>query len=313
MCGPGVSPLSKKVSGQVRVLQRLLSLTNEAPEALGFDLARIMAWPPIRNRKPPRDSVRTALVRFCHLGIAVSPGLNAEGHRLWKIKNQAWAVAYIERDPDRPWLPLTPTPPTDGFLEFDEHRDHFDITMTQDSFKTVQRYGTENRNQWTWRHKAFTISVNGSSLMGQIFIKPYWRSAILASFGQGFLDYLVALETKGSRRGDFCLPIDMKGQRFTIGGRPVQFSASHYPAQVDVRRSQGDVNIKEGLEAMTKQWDFNVRVLDQLAQLTEALVHQGDIQTRMSESLVQIAKVLTQPRDAPYEAPAEDPGDQSYR
>ena len=110
-------------------------------------------------------------------------------------------MAYIEGGPDKPWLPLTPTPPSDGFTEFDEHRDHFDVGLELPWFNVLQKHGTEKNGQWTWRAKSFTLSVNGKSLRGQLFIKPYWRTDIKKYFGDGFFNYLDDLDIAGHVAG----------------------------------------------------------------------------------------------------------------
>jgi hypothetical protein len=210
-------------------------------------------------------------------------------------------LAYIEGDKDKPWLPLTPTPPSDGFTEFDEHRDHFDIRLEPEWFTVLQKHGSEKNGQWTWKARSFTLSVNGRSLKGQLFYGPYWRTDIKRFFGQGFLDYLMGLEP----RGDFCLPLDLRGERITLGGRPTQFSASHYQAQLDIRTKKGDSNLRDGLLGLTSQADFNVRILDSLDAIHDVLKAQGEVQTRATESLEKLLTLLSPKVEPEYQTPKE--------
>ena len=275
------------------VLRRLLTLCNERTSARGFTIDDIAKLPKLRDRQVKRNSIIIALNRFIKLGIAFSPGASSKNKKLYRIKNSQWAVAYIEGDKDKPWLSLTPTLGDDTFTDFDEHRDHFDIQLPKDSFDVLQRLGSEKNNQFTFKCREYTISVNGKSLSGQVFVRPYWRTRIKRDFGEDFFNYLQDLDSRGARRGDFCLPIDVKGQRFTIGGRPTQFSSSHYPAQLDIRASKGDDHIRDGLLALTNQADFNTRILDFQDAVLEALEKQGASQTKMAETLEKLVKLLT--------------------
>lgn len=294
--------MKHKDSTQNLILKRLLSLGSEHTAASGFTLDQIARWPPIASRKPKRDSISKALRRFVFIGIAFSPGVNQKGEPLFRIKNSEWAMAYIEGDKDKPWLPLTPTPPSDGFTEFDEHRDHYDVELRPEWFNVLQKHGREKNNQWTWNTDSFTLSVNGKSLRGQLFFGPYWRTDIKKYFGQGFLDYLLQSEP----RGDFCLPLDLRGERINLGGRPTQFSASHYQAQLDIRAKKGDSNLRDGLLALTNQADFNVRVLDSLDAIHDVLKTQGDVQTKTAEALQNLVKLLSPKVEPEYEAPKKD-------
>ena len=65
--------MRKKDSVQVLTLKRLLSLCNEHTTARGFTEDEIARWPPIRDRKPKRNSVNKALHRFISIGIVFSP------------------------------------------------------------------------------------------------------------------------------------------------------------------------------------------------------------------------------------------------
>ena len=135
--------------------------------------------------------------------------------------------------------------------------------------------------------------MNGKSKSGQLFLKPYWRTEIKKQFGEEFFDYLTNLDDKGARRGDFCLPLGTKGNRFTIGGRATQFSSSHYPAQLDVRCSKGDEHIRDGLKGLVNQADFNTRMLDFQDAVLEALSKQGEAQTNISKTLEKLIKIMT--------------------
>ena len=308
------------MSSQVKALQRLLSLCNEHTGSIGFTLDDVMKWPVFQERKVPRGSIRKAFERFIKLEIMSSPGTNSEGKRLYRIKNSLWANAYIESDPDKPWIPLTPTPPKDDFLDYDEHRDHFDIELTRECFDRLGGHFESSNGQFTWRTKAFTLSINGKSLLGQLFVRPYWRTEVRKLIGDDFYNYLVEMEVRGGMRGDFALPIDVVGQRFYLGGRPTQFSASHYPAQLDVRRSRDDSHVKDGLLALTNQADFNIKTLDFEDAVLETLKKQGEVQTRQTELLKNIMQQLQmtngkkpEPEEQPYQAPSEDKRDYSYR
>lgn len=297
-------------STQVFVLMRLLDLCNQHPDTPGFTLAHILKWPIFKKRKTPLDSAGIALARFDKLGITASFVDGVSGVRHYKIKDASLARAYIENDPKKPWRPLTPTPPTEVFPEFDEHRDHFDVQLSMSQFEAIRDRATVDNNQYTLRVKEFTLSVNGKSLSGQLFVRPYWRTKVKAVLGEEFYAYIVEQEVRGGMRGDFALPLDVVGGRFTIGGRPTQFSASHYPAQLDVRRSRDDKNIVDGLYALTNQADFNTKTLDFQDKVLDVLTRQGDVQTKMTEVLVRMEKkldVALEPKgEQPY-APPEKP------
>lgn len=298
--------MKKRNSGQVLALKRLVSLTNEHPMAIGFTLDQIASWPPLKAKGVERDSVNKALHRFSTLGISFSPGVNFNRQKLFRIKNNEWANAYIEGDPDKPWLPLTPTPPGNAFPVVDEHKDHFDVELTQEWFAIVKRYASVSNNQYTWHHKSFTISVNGSSLKGQVYIRPFWRTDIEKVFGKGFLDYLM----KQDLSGDFCLPLGVKGERISLGGRPTQFSSSHFPAQLDVQCKKSDKNVREGLYAVTDQAAFNIKVLDTFDALLETLTKQGEVQTRNTEALEKLVKLLSPVPEPEYKQTDKKDDDQ---
>ncbi len=306
-----VRPLSKKVSAQVHVLQRFLSLCNEQPDKPGFTLDNAAQWPPLKE--VPRNTLNHAVKRFTLLGIMSSPGLDADGKRLYRIKNVEWAIAYIQRDKDKPWIPLTPTPETTQFIDYDKHRPHFDVQLTQEWFARVKDKAESSNNQFTLRTKAFTLSVNGSSLLGQFFIRPYWREESKHMLGQDFYDYLHGIETKGGLNGDFALPVDLKGKRLFIGGRPAQWSGSHYMNQLDIRTSEKDKNIKKGLEGLIDQADFNVRILDNQDAILDTLQRQSEVQSKIAETLQKVIKQLSPEKEQSYQAPAVSGGDYSYR
>lgn len=280
-------------STQVFVLMRLLDLCNQHPDKPGFTLAYILKWPIFKKRKTPTDSAAIALTRFDKLGITASFIDGASGVRHYKIKDASLARAYIENDPKKPWIPLTPTPPTEVFPESDDHRDHFDVKLSMSQFEGIRDRMTVDNNQYTLKVKEFTLSVNGKSLYGQIFVRPYWRTKVKTVLGEEFYAYLVDQEVRGGMKGDFALPIDVVGDRFTIGGRPTQFSASHYTAQLDIRRSKNDKNIVDGLYALTNQADFNVKTLDHQDMMLEVLTRQGEVQTKMSGILKAQEEVQT--------------------
>ena len=288
--------MKRRNSGQILALKRLVSLSNEHPTAIGFTLDQIASWPPLRAKGVERDSVNKAVHRFLSLQIAYSPGMNQSGKKLFRIINNEWANAYIEGDPTKPWLPLTPTPPSNAFPVVDEHKDHFDVELTREWFAIVKRYASVANNQYTWKHKSFTISVNGSSLKGQVYIRPYWRTDIEQVFGKGFLDYLM----KQDLSGDFCLPFGVKGERISLGGRATQFSASHFPAQLDVQCKKSDKNVREGLYAVTDQAAFNIKVLDTFDALLETLTKQGEVQTRNTEALEKLVRLLSPSPELEY-------------
>ena len=134
----------------------------------------VYKWPVFRHRNIKRNSVQVALSRFVKMGICCSPGFDTSGRRLYRVKNPEWAIAYIEGDDEKPWLRLTPTPPTEGFLETNEHRDHFDVRLSKESFDRIENKAEVSNNQYTLRKKTFTLSVNGKSLAGQLFVRPFW-------------------------------------------------------------------------------------------------------------------------------------------
>jgi hypothetical protein len=294
-------------------MQRILSLGNEHPDAIGFTIDDILKWPVFRLRNAKRNSVRVALYRFIKLGIVFSPSPSSSGPRLFKVKNSALARSYIEGDRERPWLSLAPTPSSSQFCEFDEHRDHFNVQLTKEWFERVKDKCEVNNNQYTFRAKAFTLSVNGKSYAGQLFTRPYWRTEAKRQIGDDFYQYLADKESKGGFEGDFCLPIGVKGQRFTIGGRPTQFSASHYPAQLDVRRSKSDSHIIEGLKALINQADFNTRTLDFEDAVLETLKRQGETQSTIAEAIQKLVRLFFPQSELPYQPSSEDGGDPAYR
>ena len=304
--------MSRRISSQVHGLQRLLSLCNTQPDIPGFTLGDILKWPVFKQRTTSHNSMAHAMTRFIKLNIVSSPGSNASGKKLYRVKNIQWAIAYIENDPEKPWIALTPTPPSDQFADYDEHRPHFDVSLTTDWFARIRGICTTNNGQCTIRTKSFTLSVNSKSLKGQIFLRPYWREDIKKKVGEDFYNYIAGLESRGAMRGDFCLPIDVKGQRFYIGGRPTQISASHYEAQLDVRASQGDQHIRDGLAALINQADFNTRTLDFEDAVFETLKKQGDVQRKTAEQLEKIVKHFF-PAEPPKPVPQQDKGVSIYQ
>jgi hypothetical protein len=295
------------------MMQRILSLGNERPEAIGFTIDDILKWPVFRLRNAKRNSIRIALYRFIKLGIVMSPRSDSSGRRLFKVKNSVWARAYIEGNHTKPWIPLTPTPSSDQFHDFDEHRDHFDVQLTKEWFERINGRCEVNNNQYTLRNKAFTLSLNGKSYAGQIFIRPYWRTEVKHQIGEDFYRYLADKELRGSLQGDFCLPVSVIGQRFYIGGRPTQFSASHYPAQLDIRHSKNDSHIVDGLFALTNQADFNTRTFDFQDAVLEVLKKQGEVQSKTAEAIQKLVQLFSPQSEQSYQAPSEDRGDFAYR
>jgi len=285
----------------VLILQRLLSLCNEHTNATGFTKREIAKWPPIKRRNIETKSIDTALRRFIKHGIIFSPGASSKGKRLYRIKHSDWAIAYIEGDKEKPWLPLTPTPDDTTFLEIDEHREHFNVQLTQEWFDILKQKALENNNQFTWgtKNRSIKVSVNGRSYKGQVWIGPYWRTDAKKYFGDAFLEYLTDLDNRGLRRGDFCLPVGMKGERITLGGRPTQWSASHYEAQLDVRAAKNDKNLRDGLNGVVNQADFNIRMLDGMDALLEALERQGNTQTETAEALKSVLELLKNEKKEP--------------
>jgi hypothetical protein len=301
-----VYPLPKKVSNQIHVLQRLLDLGSNHPKAIGFTVDDILRWPNFKPQTTKRNSIRVALIRFRKLGIVFSPGVDSSGRPLFKVKNAEWAMSYIVGDHTKPWLSLTPTPSTDQFFDFGEHRDHFDVQLTKEWFERIKDKSEAKNNQYTLRNKRFTLSVNGKSYVGQIFIKPSWRTEIKRQIGDDFYQYLADKESKGALQGDLCLPIGLMGQRLTIGGRPAQFSASHYPAQLDIRRSKNDSNLFDGLMALVSQADFYTRILDSQDAIHKVLEKHG-------ETFQKLFRILFPESDQSYQSSSQDRGDFAYR
>lgn len=302
--------MTKRISTQIHFLQRILSLGNEHPSTIGFTLDDIARWPVFKKRNVPRKSIHKAAERFVKLGILSSVGINANGKNLYRIRRIDWANAYIERSSEKPWIPLTPTPENGDFSDYDEHRDHFDIELTREWFERVRGHCVAKNGQHTLRTKAFTLSINEKSLKGQLFIRAYWRSEVKKYLGDEFYDYVVRLEGRGAMRGDFCVPIDVKGARFYIGGRPTQISASHYEAQLDVRRCRDDDHIKDGLLGLINQADFNTRILDHIEATQQVLAKQNEVQTRILEQLEKITQKMTP--ETEYHPIKVDGGDYSY-
>ncbi len=292
---------------------RLLSLTNEHTSSRGFTVDDIAKWPVLRQRNAPRKSIVTALNRFVALQIAESPGVDSRGRRLYRVKNTTWANAYIEGDKEKPWITPNPHPQGATFLDHDDHRDHFDIIAPSEVIERVKRYCEKKNGQLTLRNKAFTLSINEQSGRGQLFVRAYWRSEVKKWLGDDFYASLILKEAQGQMRGDFCLPIDVKGQRFTIGGRPTQFSASHYPAQLDIRAAKGDDHIRDGLLALTNQADFNTRMLDYMDGVLEVLKAQGNAITRIAEQFEQLLKAAGVAKgEGEYRPGVQEPNDYSY-
>lgn len=297
----------RRRSGPVLVLMRLLSLCNEHTSANGFTKQEIARWAPIQEKAISDKTLDTHLKRFIRSGIVESPGFNARNKRIYRIKNNQWANLYIEGGKERPWLTPNPNPPSDSFLEKDEHRPHFNVVLTPEVAGRILGYCDLNHGQRTLRAKAFVLSFNEKSLRGQIFVRPYWRTEVRRKIGEDFYEYLVKEEATGNLQGDFCLPIDVKGERFYIGGRPTQFSASHYTAQLDVRAKANDAHLRDGLYALTNQADFNVRTLDFQDAVLETLQKQGEAQTKLRMMLEKVVKVLNPEPEREYApAPQED-------
>lgn len=278
-----------------------MTLCNEQTSAIGFTIDDIARWPPIKRRATERQSINTALRRFIKHRIVFSPGTNSKRKRLYKIKHSVWALAYIEGDKDKPWLPLTPTPKDTSFLEIDEHRDHFDVQLTQEWFDILKQMANENNNQFTWgtASRSIKLSVNGKAFRGQVWIGPYWRTDAKKYFGDAFYEYLADLDRRGERRGDFCLPVGMKGKRITLGGRPAQWSASHYEAQLDVRARKNDQNLRDGLNGVVDQADFNIRMLDSMDAILASIEKQGDTHTEIVNALNKLTDLIDKSKPEP--------------
>jgi hypothetical protein len=290
-----------------------LSLGSEHPDKPGFTIDEVAKWPIFRSRGTPRKSVDKALDRFIRLGIVFSPGFKGSGKKLFHIRDSEWAMAYIARDSGKPWIPLTPPPLSVEFHDFNEHRTHCKVQLKNEWFERIKGKCRVKNNQYTLGTKRFTLSVNGKSYAGQLFTRPYWRTDVKRLIGDDFYQYLADKESKGDFEGDFCLPIGVKGQRFTIGGRPTQFSASHYPAQLDVRRSKSDSHIVEGLKALINQADFNTRTLDFEDAVLETLKRQGETQTTIAEAIQKLVRLFFPQSELSYQPSSEDGGDPAYR
>ena len=308
----GTVPMSRrKVSAQVHTLQAVCTLCNESSDKPGFNLDTVASQPVLRSRNIPKNSISHALKRFLDLHILSSPGTDTDGKKLYRVKNLEWAIAYIAGDPDKPWTPLTPTPQTTEFTDYDEHRAHFDVGLTSDWYGRIQGVSEVKNGQCTFRTKGFTLSVNEKSLKGQLFIRPYWREEVKHKIGEDFYQYVHGLETKNAMNGDFCLPLDMKGGRFFVGGRPVQLSGSHYENQLDIRAAKNDKNIRQGIEGILDQADFNVRILDNQDAILDALQKQGEVQSKIAETLQKVIRQLSPEQS--YQAPPEEKGGFEYR
>ena len=121
------------------------------------------------------------------------------------------------------------------------------------------------------------------------------------------------MESKGLMRGDFCLPLSIKGGRIQIGGRPTQISASHYQAQLDIRCAKNDSNIREGILALTNQADFNTRILDIMDAILELLAKQGEAQKRIAELLEKLMQFRLPGADSVYQSSTEEKGGLAYQ
>lgn len=290
-----------------------MSLCSEHTTARGFTVDDIARWPVFRQRNIKRNSIDKALRRFVARGIAYSPGVNAKGQRLFKVRNSEWAMTYIQGGPEKPWLSLTPTPRPDGFLEYDEHRNYLPVRLTQEWFDRIQHKCELKSNQYTLRRETFTLSINGKSYSGQMFLRPGWQCEVQREMGYDIFQYLTDMESKGTMRGDFCLPLSVKGGRIMIGGRPTQFSTSHYQAQLDIRCAKNDPHIREGLLALTNQADFNTRVLDLQDAILQILTKQGDVQERTAEMLEKLVQVHLPGPDHVYQSSTGDKGEFAYQ
>jgi len=110
-----------------------------------------------------------------------------------------------------------------------------------------------------------------------------------------------------------CLPVSVVGQRFSIGGRLTQFSASHYPAQLDIRRSKDDSHIVDGLLGLINQADFNTRSLDFQDAVLETLKKQGEVQSKTAEAIQKLIRIFFPQSEQSYQASSQDRGDFAYR
>lgn len=247
-------------------------------------------------------------MRFERFGIVHSPGVSPSGRRLYQVKDRELAMAYIARDPGRPWQSLSPTPPSHSLLEYDEHRSHFNVKLTLEQFEQIRSNPDVHvkNNQYTLRRETYTLSVNGKSHAGQVFVRTGWEAGVKQDLGESVYDYLAGLESEGSMKGDLCIPIGIKGNRFTIAGRPTQFSASHYRAQLDIRRVKNDTCIIEGVLAVTNQIEFNTRMLDFNDKILRMLEKQGEVQEKTGAMLTRLLKVLSSDSEPAYQSSVDD-------
>ncbi|MEW5748477.1 MAG: hypothetical protein AB1793_06825 [Candidatus Thermoplasmatota archaeon] len=292
-------------------------MCNQYSSSRGFTADDIIKCPEFKKRGTKKASIEKALRRFVKLGIATSPGLNSKGHRLYRIKNREWAISYIEGSSDKPWIMVTPSLPGNEFTDYDEHRTYLLVDLTAEWMDTLIAKGERGNDQYTLRTQSFTLTVNGRSRRGQFFYRPYWRAAVERHFGKEFLEYLLKLMSEGRARTDFCLPVDIKGERLTIGGRPTQFGSSHYPAEMDIRCQKSDHNIRDGIKGLVNQADFNVRILDVLDKLSKAVDDVKEIIEKLAESEARTMELLLRllggqiDGEYPYEH-RKDGGDISY-
>jgi hypothetical protein len=98
----------------------------------------------------------------------------------------------------------------------------------------------------------------------------------------------------------------MKGERLTLGGRPTQWSSSHYTAQLDIRAKKNDKNLRDGMNGLTDQGTFNIRILDTFDAILETLTKQGEVQTRNTQALEKLVKLLSPEPQGDYHGSSMD-------
>jgi len=307
----------------------LVILYNNPAEAYSVD--QLIKFPTIRAFKPKRNTILICLKR--HLRDGRIERLRLEDGRTWayRLLRMNEALAFLNDDPNKPWLKVPPNPPELTFQIQNRHRVTYLVQLSKSDLEIAQTIGEMRVNKRTGgtlllRHKAFTLSVSAVSGRGQIWLFNGWDAEIRRTFSSEFYQQLCAMV--GNREGQehISVPVEFMGRKIRLGGGYALWAGSHYPIELDIVGKENDKRKTEALELLTDQAKFNdtlLQIRDDLDRLIEINRKQMDHNhfvadglTKLAENEAKIVEILNskpKPEEPPYQAPSEDKGDYSYR
>jgi hypothetical protein len=241
------------------------------------------------------------------------------------------ALAFINDDPNKPWLKVPPNPPELTFQIQNRHRVTYLVQLSKSDLGVAQSVGEMRPNKRTGgtlllRRKAFTLSVSAVSGRGQIWLFNGWEAEVRALLSQEFFQQLSTMV--GNREGQehISVPVEFMGRKIRLGGGYALWAGSHYPIELDIVGKENDRRKTEALEMLTDQTKFNdtlLQIRDDLDRLIDANKKQVDHNRFVTDGLsklaeneskiVEILNTKPKPEEQPYQAPSEVKEDYSYR